>query len=181
MGKSYARGLAGWPLILGLAIAACGNGSDSGLPPPPAAIGTLAYVLTTCHEDSDGAVFKQSLLIRQGENVPVTVMETPSSRRVRASACQRFEVRCGVEIRLCWRLPSTGVSPDGPSVFEVSDDFSAAAENFLPPEQEGFFVVRADGAAAAARPRQSQPSHSPRRRQDGLGFSPSDAPSSSPI
>jgi hypothetical protein len=31
-------------------------------------------------------------------------------------------------------------------VFELSDDFSILASNFLPPEQKGMFVVRADGS-----------------------------------
>jgi hypothetical protein len=134
-------------LALLVALWACGDdggGDWDGL----AAISTLAYVVTECSEGpGQGYTHRQRLLIRQGEGHPVTVAEVgpvgplPSRRGL----CEwwrwgPFSVVGGAFHRL-------GVSPDGSVVvFEVTDDFSYATRDQVRPDQEGIFVVRADGS-----------------------------------
>jgi hypothetical protein len=132
-----------------LTFAACGGGGGPSSPPTAALSGTLAYVVSECRDTSSGYFFRQSVQVRQGEREPVTVMEIPDIGPVplvgfcTVTSASRFgsnSPRRGAVQRLA-------VSADGGTVaFELSDDFSIVARNFLPPEQKGIFVVRADGS-----------------------------------
>ncbi len=125
----------------------------------PAAIRTLAYVVTSCRESADFLLNPggTALKIRRGDCDPVTVIEFPSTQpgpdplAPLGGICQLYgrartgsaSIVAGVfSIRL-------GVRPDGSGVvFEVTDDFSILpfVRGTLPPEQEGFFFVRSDGS-----------------------------------
>src|SRR5436190_112429 len=56
------------PLALLCALAACGGGGGSGetTPAGEASLRTLAYVVTSCHEDAQRSSFRQSLRIQRG-------------------------------------------------------------------------------------------------------------------
>ena len=135
--------------VFAILLAACGGGSDSGTR-APATASTLAYVVTECHGDADGGSIRQRLQIRRGDQAPITVVEHAASGITNARlSCNTAGVqrqstyfsRYGVFHRL-------GVTPDGSEViFEVSDDdvWTLFPRNTMPAEQEGFFVVRADG------------------------------------
>ena len=133
-----------------LALAACGGDGGGDNTPPPGALGTLAYVETECRDTKEGFVERQALRIRQGDHAPVTVFETPTvgpiagAPRCRVLTRPRFG-----ELAISRQaLQAVAVSPDGTSVaFEVTDEFSVfpPLPLNLPPEQKGFFWVRADG------------------------------------
>jgi len=139
------------------ALAACGgSGSGGAAPPGEAAIRTLAYAVTECHEDATSFSGRQSLRIRRGDLSPVTVAEIPilmlayddpAARRF----CSIFGAyRSGANSVYAFPLQRLGVSPDGSGVvFEVTFEFSILAAlgvpNSLAPDQEGIFFVRADG------------------------------------
>ena len=110
-----------WPpaLTLLLALAACGGGGGSDSPPPePASLRTLAYVVTSCHEDKQSSTFRQSLRIRRGEAAEVTVAEIPPIRLPPfAGFCHLFgQYRVGLASIAVGGFQRMGISPDGSSV-----------------------------------------------------------------
>jgi len=132
-------------LVFMLALAACGG--DGGAPPPEGPA-TLAYAVSECREGKDGAVGQQSLHIRDGDR-EVTVMESgPFSSPTSDGLCRAFGLgRNGAESTRAWPIQRLGVSSDGSTVvFEVTDDFSLLSLSQVPPEQEGIWVVHADGS-----------------------------------
>ncbi len=137
------------PWLLAFALAACGGGGDSGNAPSNG-IGTLAYVETECRGTKQGFTEHQTLRIRQGENEPVTVFETPEVSVPGAGVvCQLFlGGRYGPNSIAREPLQWVAVSPDGSSVvFESTDEFSVnpPLPLNLPEEKKGIFWVRADG------------------------------------
>src|SRR5437867_3160146 len=119
----------------------------------PAAIRTLAYVLSECREDAAGFVGHQALRIRRGDREPVTVVEfsapqpTPDPLRV----CLFYGLNRSGELSLLNApLERLGVSPDGSGVvFEVTDEHELSAyppfSIRLSPDQRGMFFIRSDG------------------------------------
>jgi len=120
----------------------------------PAAIRTLAYVLSECRADAAGSVAHQSLRIRRGDREPITVAEFGPFQGGGASGVTGFcRSRLGGFSDVGWGDPSVfgfplqrlGVSPDGSGVvFEVNDEFSVSGLT-VAPEQRGMFFVRSDG------------------------------------
>jgi hypothetical protein len=112
---------------------------------PGAGIRTLAYVVSTCTVGG----FHQKLQIRQGNCDPVIVLDLPEPWEVSPDVCARIgRTRIGtVTSPIVGAFHRMGVSPDGRHVvLEVTDDFSVVSRNLVPPEQqEGIFIVRADG------------------------------------
>ena len=95
----------------------------------PAAIRTLAYVVSECREDAAGMeVGRQALRIRQGDREPITVVvfgpfePMPDPQGL----CRQYgESRDGTVSVQTAPLQRLGVSPDGSGVvFEVNDSFS---------------------------------------------------------
>src|SRR5262245_17839963 len=116
----------------------------------PARIRTLAYVVTDCRQSDPSSITGRiRLFVKRGDCEPV-VVPGPEERVVPdpiGNACRRFlgEARFGPNEVVGGIIERLGVSIDGARVvFEVTDDFSTVA-GLLTPEQEGFFVVRADG------------------------------------
>src|SRR3989442_8969057 len=64
--------------LLLLALMACG-GESAPTPRGESATlsGTLAYVAAKCRQNAAGLFVHETLLVRQGERDPITVMETP--------------------------------------------------------------------------------------------------------
>jgi hypothetical protein len=109
-----------------------------------ARIGTVAYVLTTCTV----AGYRQRLEIRRGNCDPVTVLDFPEPAATPLDCALTGRSRWGTASPIGGVFERLGVSPNGKHVvFEVTDDFSLLGlGKRLPPEQqEGMFVVRADG------------------------------------
>jgi len=138
-----------WPALLLLALAACGGGGDGNTPP---GIRTLAYVVSECHEDARAASGHQKLVIRQGER-EVTVREFTVNRLPALGLCPLYaDSREGSSSVVAYPFQRLGISWDGSAVgFEVTDDHSILAPflpgGLLPPgEEEGIFVVQADGS-----------------------------------
>ena len=140
-----------WGLLSILAVvAACGGGGNGQSPPGPATVRTLAYVMTDCRGDAQGATIRQSLQIRQDDQAPITVVEHSTTGGFgltlicgdigatrRATNCARR----GVFHRM-------GVSPDGSTVvFEVTDEdeLTVFPRNTLATDEKGIFTVRPDG------------------------------------
>jgi len=116
---------------------------------------TLAYVVTECREVADGLlVGRQKLVVRRGDCPPVTVMEASASDPLPdpLGLCQIFgRNRVGESSPVAGVFQRIGVSPDGSGVvFELTNDFSLLPLLRIPPEQEGFFFVRADGSGLRA-------------------------------
>jgi cysteine-rich repeat protein len=123
----------------------------------PAGIRTLAYVLSQCREDAAGmAVSHEALLIRRGDEEQIPVVEFgPSEPMPDPQGFCRFygESRQGGGSVAGGVLQRLGVSPDGSGVvFEVNSEAPVAFRGPpLPPDQQGFFFVRADGSAPPRR------------------------------
>ena len=144
-------------LLLALlpALTACGGGDVTQISNGSAAVRTLAYVMTTCHEDAEnGLSIGQALQIRRGDQPAITVMDIPSFGALPPiPLCRLFadfhdgsnSVYAGVFQRLA-------VTPDGSGVvFEVTFDFSLLKKSLgvdspLRSDQEGIFFIRADGS-----------------------------------
>jgi len=114
----------------------------------PAAIRTLAYVVTECREDAAGmVVYHQALRIRRGDREPIPVVEFPPSEPVPdpGGLCRYYgDQRAGNNSVLWFPLQRLGVSPDGSGVvFEVNTEFSRVRP--VSAEQQGMFFVRSDG------------------------------------
>jgi len=136
-------------LLLVITLAACGGGE--GAPPPPtgpAAIGTFAYVMNECElapGQGQGRAH-QALWIRQGERDPVQIAEVTLPTFPRSLCLQYGQARWGGLSVLTDAFQRLGVTLDGSAVvFEVTDQFSILGR-FVPAQQKGFWVVRADGS-----------------------------------
>src|SRR5262249_46506182 len=96
-----------------------------------------------------GSGFHQKLQIRHGDCDPVTVLAFPEPWAVPSDACALIgSVRYGFTTSpIVGAFQRMGVSPNGRHVvFEVTDDFGEISKNLVPPgQEEGIFVVRADG------------------------------------
>jgi hypothetical protein len=136
--------------VLALALAACGGGGTIG-ETRPSESGTLAFVVTLCHEEPAGFVERQALHILHGDQ-DVTVMETPAAGPylpVLKSLCEDLTIGRDGNLSISREVfQGVAVSPDGAAVvFEVTDDFSTYPIPLnLPPELEGIYFVRADGS-----------------------------------
>jgi cysteine-rich repeat protein len=142
----------------------------------PAAIRTLAYVVSECREDTAGMVVgRQALRIRRGEREPISVMDFARSEPIPDPTRQCFNWRGGSRFGArsvsMFPLQRLGVSPDGSGVvFEVNQEFSVLPlANQLLPEQQGFFFVRADGQGLRYL---GPPSHEPSFGGVGFALSP---------
>ena len=160
-------------LSLLLAFAACGGGSGSPPPQPQhAAIRTLAYVDTECHEDGQSFSASQRLQVVRGDAAPVTVADIPTYGQLRPfGLCPIFGANGDGNISVyAAALQRLGVSPDGSGVvYEVTLQNSLLAALGVPDpltqEQEGIFYVRADGTGLR---RLGVPSREPAQRLVGL-------------
>jgi hypothetical protein len=110
----------------------------------PAAIRTLAYVVSECREDAAGMEFTggQALRIRRGDGDPITVVQFgPTAPQPDPQGLCRVygESRNGPASMAVGALQRLGVSPDGSGiVFEVNQDFSILplpSSSRLSPEQ----------------------------------------------
>jgi hypothetical protein len=110
---------------------------------------TVAYAVTQCAVGPAGAVAQQSLRIRHGDQ-EVTVAEFgPLHLPTSFGFCLNFGLRrIGSQSIRVFPIQRIGVSRDGSTVvFEVTDDFSLLfPDQLVPPEQEGIYVVHADGS-----------------------------------
>jgi hypothetical protein len=117
----------------------------------PARIRTLAYALTECRQSEPSSLSGQIRLFLQRGNCEPVAVPGPTAQTVPdilGDACRRFlgETRFGPNEIVGGVFERLGVSLDGRRVvFEVSAEFSTIA-GALPPEQEGIFLVRADGS-----------------------------------
>lgn len=106
-------------------------------------------MLAECRENAAGLFLHQSLVVRQGERDPITVMEIPDvGPGPRLGLCRYFgTLRVGAVFAQIETVQHLAVSPDGSAVvFEQSDAFSLLGHNLLSPEQRGVFISRADGS-----------------------------------
>jgi len=139
----------------------------------PAAIRTLAYVVTDCHEDAKSLSGSQRLQVIRGDGSPVTVAEIPTIRGFPAiGLCPLYGAsRNGATAAYADPFQRVGISPDGSGVvFEVNFEFSLwtalGVRNPLTAEQEGIFFVRADGTGLPRR--LGDPSREPAQRLGGI-------------
>lgn len=106
-------------------------------------MGTLAWVTSTCTARG----YEQKLQIRRGDCDPVTVLDFPEP--LPAPPCNLIgNTRFGfTSAPVTGAFHRFGVTPDGRRVvFEVTDDFSLLApDRLVTPNDEGIFVVHADG------------------------------------
>lgn len=140
----------GFLIGLTLLVAACGGGGSESGTMSPATVRTLAYVVTDCRGDAQGATMRQSLQIRQGDRAPISVVEhSAAGTASMTSICFDIGVnRQGADCARRGVFHRLGVTPDGSAVvFEVTDEDSLTAfpRNTLPTEQKGIFIVGADG------------------------------------
>jgi hypothetical protein len=150
--RARPRSLRVGPALLSIVLAVgCGGGGghDASTPEVGTPIGTLAYVVTECRENSSGFYGRQRLDVRRGDAAPVTIVGSPWVGPLPVSGlCQIWaRSRYGTGSVYAGAFQRIGVTPDGSGVvFEVTDEFSIAGPNqFVTPDQEGIFFVRADG------------------------------------
>ncbi len=133
-------------LLGGLAAAV---GPTDARAPEDAAIRTLAYVVSECRDDPDGLLSAgQRLVVRQGDQEPVTVMEFPlSPRGVAPGVCRSYgESGLGSFSKVIGSFQRLAVLRDGSGVvFEVTNDWSYLPALSPEPAEEGMFFVRPDG------------------------------------
>jgi hypothetical protein len=133
-------------LVCLIALAGCGDG-DTGLPPPDGP--KVAYVVTECRAAPEGLSLRQELRIQQWDGSYVVVAEVapdgplPGSPRL----CGLW-AWWGLQFVAVGAFQRLGMSPDGSLVvFEVTDDHSVIGpDSLVDADQEGIFVVRADGS-----------------------------------
>ncbi len=136
-------------LLVLLALTACGGGRGASPPPTgPAQISTFAYVMNEC-EVAPGAgtgPLHQALWIRQGDGAPVQIAEFTLPTYPRNACLGYGQDRSGQDAVFVGAFQRLGRAPDASIVvFEVTDQFSPL-RGFVPRDQRGFFVVRADGS-----------------------------------
>jgi hypothetical protein len=159
-------------------LAACGGEGGPSSPPAAALSGTLAYVVSECRDTKEGYFFRQSLQIRQGDGEPITVMQVPEVGPIPVGGLCKFisQIRYGPNSPRFGAVQRLAVGPDGTTVaFELADDFSIVARNFLAAELKGIFVVRADGSGLrrlGPPSRQASFVNSPGWFRNDLSFSP---------
>jgi hypothetical protein len=115
----------------------------------PAAIRTLAYVLSKCEETKGSWVGRQELRIRRGDRDPVTVVNFGPSAPISdpLGFCRSYAFTgFGSESVVGFPLQHLGVSPDGSAVvFEANDESPFFRAISLSSEENGIFFVRSDG------------------------------------
>src|SRR5262249_26244691 len=116
----------------------------------PAAIRTLAYAQSECREDPSNQTYvaHQELRIRRGDRAPITVatFDSPRVADPLGFCTQWGGVGFGGSSVLAFPLQRLGVSPDRSTiVYEVNDAAPFFPFGPLPPGDNGFFMVRADG------------------------------------
>ena len=118
----------------------------------PVAIRMLAYVQNECRVDAGGVIVRhQQLRIRRGDREPITVAEYGPSIPApdELGLCRLYgESRSGPAGVVAGQLQRLGVSPDGSVVvFEVDSERPGLFPKIrLPADQQGLFLVRADGS-----------------------------------
>lgn len=142
-------------IVLGVllaVLAGCGGGGDGAAPAPsgPATLSrTLAYVNNRCREDANGfSLDPQTLRVRRGEGDEVVVKQLPSAGPFAPdNSCQIVgRTRFGFLFLVAGGFQRLAVSPDGATVaFEVTDDFAIDRPTPLLADEEGIFIVGADG------------------------------------
>ena len=102
-----------------------------------------------CRVDAEGFRGHQVLRVRQSDRDPVTVAEFSSAAPIPdpLGLCRLYgDTRIGDASVVAAPLQRLTVSEDGSTViFEVTDDHSFFPFTDVSPEQEGMFLVRADG------------------------------------
>jgi hypothetical protein len=135
--------------ILAVFLLACGGGGGQAQPPTgPAQISTFAYVMSECElaPGQGQGPLHQALWIRQGERDPVKIVEFTLPTLPRSLCLKLGQARSGLATSLLGAFQRLGVTPEGSTlVFEVTDQFSLF-RGFVPAQQKGFWVVRADGS-----------------------------------
>jgi len=112
---------------------------------------TLAYIVTECRENAQQGSATQKLVIQHGGR-EVTAYERQFGPLPTLGLCAAFGYsRFGLFAAVGNPMQRLGISLDGSMVaFEVTDDHSIwtplPPEVAVPPEEEGFFVVQADGS-----------------------------------
>ena len=167
-----------------LLMLGCGGESGRQAPMGDAAVRTLAYVVTECRDERTGSIGRQRLEILRGAGPPVVVHELPAVGPLDGppTLCANYGLnRFGFNSLPYGVFQRVGVSPDASIVvFEVTDAWSQQPIG-LDPDQQGIFVVRADGSGLR---RLAPPSReAPFRIIDGglrsisteVGFSPDNA------
>lgn len=137
-----------------LALTAGCGGSDGSSPPPQGgiAIGTLAYIDTTCEQTGGVLRGSQAVRVIQGESER-SVLDLDFEELPASATCAILGTQRSAGSGSIGAVQRFGVTPDGERlVFEVTDDFvdpglQLLRRNSLAPEQEGFFSVRPDGSA----------------------------------
>jgi len=137
---------------LALLLVACGGDSDGGNPSPEPFVRTLVYAVTECQGDDQMLSGSQKFVIqRDGREVVVKEWHfppLPAAVMPGVGLCHVFGfARDGATSATVYPVQRFAVSPDASTVvFEVTDDHSLyAPARLIPPEDEGFFVVNADG------------------------------------
>lgn len=128
-------------------VAACSGDTGSSSMSPELA--TLAYVQTECRNSDSGWWGSQSLRV-QADGIESVVAEFPRFGRFAPAFCmEQALVRYGDAFMSGGVLQRLGVSPNGDTVvFEVTDDLGYYGRPDVPEEQEGMFLVRADGSGS---------------------------------
>jgi hypothetical protein len=124
-------------------------------------------VVHECRTDAQGGTGRQTLKVRHGDCDPVTVYERDYPRTPPSSGgvviggtpygpdlCRAYgENRWSTAGLLGGGIERLGVRPDGSAVvFEVTDKTALTPPRTpLPPDQEGIYIVRADGSAPPRR------------------------------
>ena len=157
--------------VSALICVGCGNGGTHEAGTSDAAIRTLAYVVTECHDGPEGSSGRQRVEVLRGDaSAPLIIKEVGGAFAVESDIRLCAFVarnRWGLSLLNIGVLERLGVSPDGSRVvFEVTDAFSDPGR--LPEHEKGIFVVRADGSGLR---RVAPPSRDPPFRVLGLAIS----------
>jgi hypothetical protein len=140
--------------------------------PTKARFRTIAWVNTTCRTDANGLVGHQEIYVQRGER-EATVVSRGAIGPVPdpLGLCRAFaEGHDGIVSLLAGAYTAVAVSPDGNHVaFELNDAFSLLAPGVLTNEDDGIYLVRADGTE---RVRLAPPNRVPVYRQPGFDLNP---------
>src|SRR5215469_14384463 len=86
LGQLERRGLA-LGLVLGLAACGGGGSGGGGSATAPAAVGTLAVVVSQCSDPPGRAPGRQALMVRSGDSEPRTVLELDTLTNLEPGYC----------------------------------------------------------------------------------------------